>query len=612
MVEINDNDIREYIVNGNKDNANMSHNPETIHKHVADNIMKKYSLAHLPEEHRKAHVDGFLHIHDLEYFFDRGLNCCQHDLRYFIKNGLCVDGSGDHTSRAEPPSHLETVMSHSGEILLSAQQDMSGGQGFPLWNVFVAPFAYNRSYEDIVQCMQMFVYNLNMAYASRGGQVPFTSIALEFTVPDFLMDEPAYGPGGEVVGVYGDFVDETRMILRAFTEVLLQGDATGKPHLFPNTMYVLREEVVGNSEFEDDIRLVHELCAKYGTNYFLNMLPDYQGDLSTYMGCRTRLSNDWTGNPLIDCLRTGNLAYITLNLPRMAYDSKDEDGFYELVDEYMDIARSILHERRDHAIKCKDEYCIFPFLHQSQGNDGEYYRIDNSSLTFGFVGLNEALKYMTGKGVMLDDHTANPLGYKIVEHMNDRVDEYKKDSNYQYRYGVIQTPAESTAHRFARIDFKKRHDQVLYEGTRAAPYYTNSSHVPVTFDGILPEKLIVESKYHPLTRAGHILHAFMGEGQADVDSLMGLTEKICKNTDIGFWDYSMAFSQCLDCKTTMRGLQEKCVNCGHTDNVEWYDRITGYVQQVGHAKNSNGGWNRGKRQELLDRHRFTEYERRDN
>ena len=279
--------ITSLIENGNRSNANMMHNPETIHKYVADESLKQYALLHmLPSHLSDAHMMGDLHIHDLEYFASRPLNCLQHDIRAFIKYGLKVDGSGDHTSVAKAPTHMETLMNHTGEVMLAAQQNMSGGQAMSLWNVFTAPFARGRSYEEIKQCTQMLIYNLNMAYAARGSQVPFTSMQLEFGVPNFLKDETAYGPRGEIVGTYGDFEEEVRMIQRAFTENLMEGDAEGKPHLFPNTIYTLRPETY-KGDYEEDLHLVHELSAKFGSSYFVNMFPKYRGNLANYMGCRT-------------------------------------------------------------------------------------------------------------------------------------------------------------------------------------------------------------------------------------------------------------------------------------------------------------------------------------
>lgn len=591
--------ISSLIENGNNSNANMMHNPETIHKYVADEALKQYALLHmLPSHLADAHMSGDIHIHDLEYFASRPLNCLQHDIRQFIKYGLKVDGTGDHTSVAGSPAHMETLMNHTGEIMLAAQQNMSGGQAMSFWNVFVAPFARGRTYEDIKQCVQMLIYNLNMAYAARGSQVPFTSMQLEFGVPKFLQDVTAYGPKGEVVGTYGDFEEETRLIQRAFTETLYGGDKEGKPHLFPNTIYTLRKETL-KGDYDEDLFNVHELSAKFGSPYFVNMLPKYRNNMANYMGCRTQLQDNWTGDWEKDCLRTGNLAYVTLNLPRIGYQSKDESQVFEYLDNYMDLAIETLLIRREQGLHCLNDYDILPFLTQKI-KDEYYYRIDNSTLSFGFVGLNEMLMALFGQGI--DNPDANKFGVKCIQYLYDRASELQKETGL--RWSVIQTPAESTAYRFATLDKEQFGDQTILQGDNGANYYTNSSHVPVSADISLVDKIKIEEQYHPITPGGHIFHAFMGESYSDPQSLMSLTNKIARKSDIGFWAYSSALSFCLNCKTLMKGLSNKCPTCGETKDVEWYDRITGYVQQVGHAKSASGGWNPGKRQELVDRRRF--------
>lgn len=591
--------ITNLIENGSRDNANMIHNPETVHKYVADEALKQYALLHiLPNELADAHMSGDIHIHDLEFFAGRPINCLQHDLRFFIKNGLKVDGTGDHTSVAGPPNHIETLMNHSGEIMLAAQQNMSGGQSMSLWNVFVAPFAKGLPYEKVKQAVQMFIYNLNMAYAARGSQVPFTSINLEFTVPEFLQDEPAYGPKGRLVGTYGDFEDETRILQQAFTETLLSGDADGKPHLFPNTIYNLRKEVL-KDEFAEDVALVHHLSAKYGTAYFINMLPSYRGDMANYMGCRTSLGDNWTGEWNKDCLRTGNLAYITLNLPRIAYQSRDEDEIFDYLDSYLHLSEEVLMLRRKQALAALDNYNLLPFL--TQKLDGErYYQVENSTMSFGFVGLNEMLQAFCGEGI--EDPDSMKLGLKVIDYMNQRAQELKKETGL--RWTILQTPAESTAYRFAVLDREKFGAQAITQGDSDASYYTNSSHVPVNSDINLIDRIKIEEQFHSRTLGGHIFHAFMGEAYSDPKSLMSLTDKITRKSDIGFWAYSSAMSFCIKCKTLMKGLQDGCVNCGEQTEVEWYDRITGYVQQVGRSKSASGGWNPGKMQELRDRKRY--------
>ncbi|MGL4670250.1 MAG: anaerobic ribonucleoside-triphosphate reductase [Methanobacteriaceae archaeon] len=591
--------ITNLIENGSRDNANMIHNPETVHKYVADEALKQYALLKmLPGDLADAHMSGDIHIHDLEYFAGRPVNCLQHDLRSFIRYGLKVDGTGDHTSVAGPPNHIETLMNHTGEIMLAAQQNMSGGQGMSLWNVFAAPFASGLPYKKVKQAVQMLVYNLNMAYAARGSQVPFTSMNLEFTVPKFLQDVTAYGPKGKAVGTYGDFEEETRLLQKAVTETLYEGDSQGKPHLFPNTIFTIREETL-KKDLEEDLQRVHELSAKFGSSYFINMLPKYRGEMANYMGCRTCLQDNWTGDWEQDCIRTGNLAYITLNLPRIAYQSRDESQVFEYLDSYIDLAVKILLLRREQGLNCLNNYNMLPFLSQKMEGD-TYYRIDNSTLSFGFVGLNEMLLSLFGKGI--DDPQANKFGIKVLEHMNRRATQLKEETGH--RWTVLQTPAESTAYRFASLDYDKFKDKAILQGEKNSYYYTNSSHVPVNSQSSIIDKIKIEEQYHGLTGGGHIFHGFMGESYSDPDSLMSLTNKIVKNSDIGFWAYSSALSFCIKCKTLMKGLNDKCPTCGEIEDVEWYDRITGYVQQVGRAKSASGGWNAGKRQELVDRNRF--------
>lgn len=592
--------ISSLIENGSRDNANMIHNPETVHKYVADEALKQYALSQiLPSELADVHMSGDLHIHDLEFFAGRPLNCLQHDLRSFIKYGLKVDGTGDHTSVAGAPKHMATLMNHTGEIMLAAQQNMSGGQSMSLWNVFAAPFAQGMTYDEIKQSVQMLIFNLNMAYAARGSQVPFTSLNMEFSVPKFLQDTPAYGRLGKEVGTYGDFEEETRLLQRAFTETLIEGDHEGKPHLFPNTIYNIRKETLKDSELKEDLRSVHNLSAKFGTAYFINMLASYRGQMANYMGCRTALQDNWTGDWEKDCFRTGNLAYVTLNLPRIAYNSRDDSEIFEYLDSYLEMASKIILLRREQAMHCLTDYNLLPFLQQDI--DGEmYYRIENATLSFGFVGLHEMLKYYLGSG--MEDPESVDFGVKVLEHINNYASQLKDETGY--RWSVLQTPAESTAYRFASIDKEKYPNKTIANGEKGSYYYTNSSHVPVDSNTLLSDKIKTEERFHGLTAGGHIFHAFMGESYSDPEALMSLTEKISTKSDIGFWAYSSAMSFCLKCKTLMKGLNKQCPNCGEHDDVEWYDRITGYVQQVGRAKSSSGGWNAGKKQELNDRRRF--------
>lgn len=586
-------EIKNLIREHDNSNANVGRNPEAVHKYIADRGMKQYTLMELPSHIAKAHDKGNFHIHDLEYFPSRPLNCLQHDLRCFIRHGLKVDGSGEHTSSAGSAKNIETLVNHAGQVLMASQVFMSGGQSMPFLNVFMAPYIHGLPYERIKQAMQMLIFNLNMSYVSRGGQAVFSSVNMEFDVPKILEEETAWGPSGKAVGTYGDYIDETKLLRHAFTEVLLEGDSMGKPHLFPNSVYVLRKESLQEENYEA-LRQVHELSAKFSTPYFANVLPKWTGGHSNLMGCRTRLNTNWTGDWDKDTLRTGNLAYVTINLPRLAYKGDVLDGLADI----LPIAEEVLLIRRQQALKCMREYGLQDFLSQKMGNE-KYYRIENATLSFGFVGINEMLKAMG-----IEDGILSTEGQRTAEGVLQYMNDYAKDLQEEtdYRWTILQTPAETTAHRFAELD-RRAYPKAVVNGEPGSSYYTNSTHVPVDSGLNIIERIKIEEKFHPLTAGGHIFHAWIGEATPDVDALTSLTSKTIQNTNTGFFAYSSAFSYCFYCNTHMRGLQDKCYNCKNTETVEWYDRITGYVQAVGHKKNASGGWNPGKQNELTDRKR---------
>jgi len=208
------------------------------------------------------------------------------------------------------------------------------------------------------------------------------------------------------------------------------------------------------------------------------------------------------------------------------------------------------------------------------------------------------------RAMQIDEGITSKEGQKTARKILKRINKYAENLTDEtgYRWTVLQTPGETTAHRFATLDKQQYPDKAIVKGEEGSFYYTNSTHIPVDSAEILTKKIKIESQFHPRASGGHIFHAFMGEAYPDVDSLMNLTKKIATKSDIGFWAYTSAFSYCFGCNTFMRGLQEQCYSCGSMDEVEHYSRITGYIQQVGHKKNSAGGWNAGKRQELKDRY----------
>lgn len=584
-------DIFKLIKKGTRENANLMHNPESIHKWVADETMKQFALLEIfPRFIADAHMRGDIHLHDLEYAAIRPV-CCQHDLRNFFMHGLKVDGTGRHTSVSKPAKHAEVAIQHAAKVLSAAQCEMSGGQSIDEFNIWLAPYVKGLSYERVIQLMQMFIYEMNQMYVARGGQTVFSSINLELEIPEYLKGKPAI-KAGQVVGTYEEYEDEAKMIAEALVDVLMEGDAIGKPFLFPNVIFKLRDNAFKN-ENRDLVFKIHELSAKWGLPYFINMMADYQEGNTNAMGCRTRLSGDWK-NPEEGTLRTGNMQWYTLNLPRIAYEANgDDDKLFEILEEKLDVLRQALTIKHEITLERLYKDRILPFLTQKFGED-DYYRYDNTTKTFGFVGLNELLKYHLGEEL----HTSKDaleFGEKVIGFIRKYADDLKKETGL--RWTVTQTPAESTAGRFARLDYKYYKEETLSVvngdlNDIGSLYYTNSSHVRVNAPVSLGDKIKAEEKFHPLCNGGHIGHFWNTEAYANPEVLMDITKKITK-TNIGFWTYTKNLSICENCNMGMSGLRDKCLSCG-SENVERFSRITGYLQNV-------SNWNKAKQCELVDR-----------
>jgi ribonucleoside-triphosphate reductase len=590
-------DVTQIIEKGVRENANLQHNPETIHKLVADWVMKEYALLKvLPLHLADAHMRGEIHIHDLEYFATRPY-CFQHDLRWFLKNGLKVDGTGENTAVAGPAKHPEVAILHAAKALAAAQTNFAGGQGLDFFNVWLAPYMEGLSYEKIKQLAQMFIYEMSQMYVARGGQTVFSDIDIEYGVPKICQDLPAVLPGGVVKEsiTYGDFEEEAMMFAKALTEVYLEGDYLGKPFFFPKPNYKLRKECFKKEGFDEFMILVHKVVAKYGSPYFLNLLAGYLPDNVFAQCCRLVLapdSQDWE-DFYKGCMRTGSLQVVTINLPRIAYEANgDDEKLFEILEKRMELAREVIELKREIIIKRMKQGAL-PFLTQDV-NGEPYYRVDKVVRSIGFVGLNEMLKAHIGQELH-ESKDAWRFGLEVIKRMMDITLEWSKETGQ--RWVITQTPAESCAHRLALLDLKEFNGKAVVQGNveTGAVYYTNSSHVRVSADVPLFERLKIEGSFHPLCNGGMMAHVWIGESSPNPELLWELTKKIATKTLIGYWAYTKDMTFCRSCGKLSGGINRSCPFCNSSD-VEWYSRVTGYYQRV-------SGWNDGKRQELLDRRR---------
>ena len=625
-----------------QENANLQDNAETSHKKKADKICKEQYILLLPPRLADAHLSGDLHIHDLEYFGTRGF-CQDWDLRYFFYYGLMPDGSGTKASVAGPAKKPEVAILHAVKILGSAQTNFAGGQGFFNFLTFIAPYLEGRSYKEIEQLMQMFVYEMTQMQVARGGQLVFSSVQLTPGVPNIWRDKPVVYKGvvcnGEQASLltYGEFEREVRLAFKALMHVMLKGDYWGKPFNFPKPEIAIEPQFLEeDGEFDtknpdlptyDELYdLAFELTAKYGTPYFDNKIPEYRGageGVSCYQCCAYSFKTSPDDEDFQDKMyfkggkhfSMGGWQVITLNCPRAAYraDGDDEKLFMELK-RLMDLAVEVLKIKKKW-MKKSVERGRMPFAtqrpkdpHTGEEGDVAVY-LDELVYIIGVVGINEMVLYHYGKQ-MHEDKGALKLAIRAMTEMELYANELSEREGMEISFS--RTPAETTAQRFAVADllnneFKDKALRVvkgdieqalsIINETRDLPiYYTNGTHVPPNADISLAERINIEHIFFPIVDGGDIMHIFLGEGYPDPRGVKSLALKIAKNTQTGYYAFTKDMTVCMDCSHVTMGLKEDCEKC-HSKNLDYISRITGYLQAV-------SGWNEGKKQELLDRIRY--------
>lgn len=584
-------EFEELMKNGCKDNANIGYSPEMITKYAYDSIAKQYALQDMPKHCADAHIQGFVHHHDLEYFHTRP-NCMNFDLRFFARNGLKIDGKGEMGSVANPAKTLEVLLNQLQHAMMAGATVFSGGQGLVNFNTLLAPFAKGRTYKDIKQSIQSFIFNCNMGLVCRGGQVLFSSIGVDLSIPEVLANEPAIGPEGVINGVYADYQEEADLIFRAILEVSDEKDAAGAYHRFPNILFNIREGDF--DEYTGNCKLLHEIGANNPTLYYVNCMEMER----TVMGCRTALPVNYTGDYKKDSMNTGNFMYSTLNLPLIALAAKDKyeemsedfqintslrQEFYNMLFYYCDVIYDTLIYRRKCVMHNIYEEHMSDFLLQKDKETGEpLWDINRTTMTIGFCGLHECLDILRTED-----------GEHILNAINSKKDLFHEKDGL--RWSVIGSPAESASHRFAEI-IKEKYPQAHVQGTKGSYYLTNSSHIPVSEETNIVDHIKNAAKYHPKTLGGNILHIWLGEVWSDGEALWKLNQKILK-TGVIFWAYSKVFTYCPECGYTINDNLKVCPICGST-HLYVFDRITGYYLCV-------DTFNDGKYQEFKDRYRQT-------
>lgn len=544
----------------------------------------------------EAHKKALLHIHDLSMLSGY---CAGWSLKQLIVEGL--GGVSGRTTSA-PANHLSTLCNQMVNFLGILQNEWAGAQAFSSFDTYLAPFvkADNLSYKEVKQAIQSFVYGVNIP-ARWGTQPPFTNITLDWVVPDDMKNLPAIVGGKEMPFTYGDCKREMDMVNKAFISIMIEGDANGRGFQYPIPTYSITKDFDW-SETENN-KLLFEMTAKYGTPYFSNYInSDMQPSDVRSMCCRLRLDlrelRKKSGGFFGAGESTGSIGVVTLNLPRLAYESKDEAEFYAKLDKMMDIAARSLDIKRKVVARLAGEG-LYPYTVRYLGNytgsnlpqtEEECLAIyRNHFSTIGLVGMNEAALNAKWLQTNLTTETGQKFAKEVLDHMRGRLSDYQE--LYGNLFNLEATPAESTSYRFAKHDRADYPDIITAAAEGKTPFYTNSSHLPVGFTDDVFDALDLQDELQTRYTSGTVFHAFLGERLPDWRSAASLVRKIAEGYHLPYYTISPTYSVCPE-HGYVAGEHYTCPICG--GKTEVYSRITGYYRPL-------QNWNDGKAEEFQER-----------
>jgi ribonucleoside-triphosphate reductase len=531
------------------------------------------------EEIARAHRSAAIHLHDLSMLTGY---CAGWSLKQLIQEGL---GGVPGKITSAPAQHLSTLCNQMVNFLGIMQNEWAGAQAFSSFDTYLAPFVKidNLSQKEVKQCVQSFIYGVNTP-SRWGTQAPFSNVTLDWTVPKDLANLPAIVGGKELDFTYGDCQKEMDMVNKAFIEIMIEGDANGRGFQYPIPTYSITSDFDW-SETENN-KLLFEMTAKYGTPYFSNYInSDMEPNDVRSMCCRLRLDlrelRKKSGGFFGSGESTGSVGVVTINMPRIAYLSKDEKEFYSRLDALMDLSARSLKTKRT-VITRLLEQGLYPYTKRYLGT------FDNHFSTIGLIGMNEVGLNAKWLQADLTDPKVQRFTTEVLNHMRERLSDYQE--KYGDLYNLEATPAESTTYRFAKHD-KELYPDIITANMNGTPYYTNSSHLPVGYTEDIFSALDIQDELQTLYTSGTVFHAFLGEKLPDWKAAAALVRKIAENYKLPYYTMSPTYSVCKD-HGYLTGEHFTCPICGK--KAEVYSRITGYYRPV-------QNWNDGKAQEYKDR-----------
>ncbi len=576
-----------------KENSNMCYSLQGLNNYISSDITSEYWLNCIyPPEIRDAHKSGDLHVHDLSLL---SVYCVGWDLKDLLIQGFKgVEGKVE----SGPPKHFRSALGQIVNFFYTLQGEAAGAQAISNFDTLLAPYVRHDKldYDGVKQALQEFIFNINIP-TRVGFQTPFTNITMDLYAPKILKDQPVVIGGREQGETYGEYQPEMDTINKAFAEVMMEGDAKGRVFTFPIPTYNITEDFDWDNPKLDAI---WKMTGKYGIPYFSNFVnSDMSPEDARSMCCRLRLDNRelmkkggglFGANPL-----TGSIGVVTVNLPRIGYLAENEKGFFDRLRKVVLLAKESLSIKRKVLERFSDQN-LYPYssfyLREIKEGSGLYWK--NHFSTIGIIGMNEAaLNFL---GTTIADEKGLQFSLKVMDFIRELMSEIQEEGDEIFN--LEATPGEGTSYRLALLDKGKfpgiicANEDAYQQG--AAPFYTNSTQLPVNYTDDIFEMLQLQDELQTKYTGGTVLHIFLGEEVSDIKAIKGLVRKIVNNHRLPYFTISPTFSVC-PCHGYLKGEQERCARCNIETEV--YSRVVGYLRPVKQ-------WNNGKQAEYRMRKTF--------
>ncbi len=528
--------VKEYVDRADwrvKANANQGYSLGGMILNVAGKITANYWLSHVyPPEIGQAHRDADYHIHDLDMLSGY---CAGWSLRQLLVEGFNgIPGKLE----ANPPKHLSSALGQMINFLGSLQNEWAGAQAFSSFDTYLAPYVRkdNLDYDTVHQLIQEFIYNLNVP-SRWGTQTPFTNLTFDWVCPEDLREQVPVVGGEEMPFTYGELQEEMDMLNRAYIEVMSAGDSKGRVFTFPIPTYNITHDFPWESE---NAQRLFAMTAKYGLPYFQNFLnSELQPNMVRSMCCRLQLDLRELlkrGNGLFGSAeQTGSIGVVTINCARLGYLFKgNEKALFARLDRLTDMAKDSLEIKRKVIQRLMDDG-LYPFTQRYLG------RLKNHFSTIGVNGINEMIRNFTDDKEDITTEYGNAFAIRLLDHLRDRMRSYQEETGSLYN--LEATPAEGTTYRFARED-KKRYPDILQAGTPEAPYYTNSSQLPVGYTDDPFQALTMQDDLQCKYTGGTVLHLYMQEKISSPETCRKLIKAALTNFRLPYITITPTFSIC--------------------------------------------------------------------